>query len=307
MICNIEWLKTYLAAEHYHFIRHLHEEYHFDIIDSLGTDFANPRAIAEIGTYDLVFLSYQGDVWVPVNLLKSYVIIRIDDLENYSESYRNLLEYYTAHADMVISPYAYDVSRFFPHQNIRWLPYTSAIEEDGGPLPFNVSPREQVLLSGSVAWDRPFRRYVFELDDPRLAKLPHPGYGGRYDAELTATVRSKWYRELNSYLAAFCDAHALRYIHLRVFEIASTGALLLADRLVEPEMNQLGFVDGLTCVFCDQSDFLGKVEWILDPTNRSRIDAIRVAGMNLVLQRHTTKRRVAEFVAMADAALVAPA
>lgn len=127
-------------------------------------------------------------------------------------------------------------------------------------------------------------------------KIGHPGYGGNYGLDSEELVKARWYKEIHKYLCAFCDAHSLRYIHLRVFEIASVGALLLADRLVEAEMNELGFIDRVTCIFCDASDFAEKVAWILDETNRETVDRIRAEGMKLCLSRHTTSRRVADFV-----------
>jgi hypothetical protein len=302
VICDVTWLETYLTSEHHHFIRHLNEEHDFDVIDSANTDFANERTISELSRYELLLVAYQRFARIPVNALPSYIVIKIDDLENYNNSYTDLLRFYVAHADMLIGPCAYEFAKYFPHRNVKWLPYSTSIEDEGGPLLFNISPDERILVSGSVAADRPFRKYVFELDDSRLAKLAHPGYAGGYDEASAAIVKARWFREINKYLSAFCDAHSLRYIHLRVFEVASAGSLLLADRLVEAELNQLGFIDGYTCVFCDQSDFLEKVNWVLDPANRAKVDEIRAAGMSLALARHTTRRRAEEFAAIADAA-----
>jgi hypothetical protein len=70
--------------------------------------------------------------------------------------------------------------------------------------------------------------------------------------------------------------------------------LLLTDRIIEKEMNELGFLDGQTCIFCDKSDFLEKVAWIVDDANRSAIDGIRMAGMKLTRERHMTKHRAAQ-------------
>jgi hypothetical protein len=298
LICDIQWLEKYLVHENYHFMRILHEEFGFDIIDCKRTDFCSPEVLKTINRYELIIIGYQRIVELPANLITQYVVLKIDDLENYHPNYTRLLRFLSQHSDMLISPYAYEIGKFFPHRNTVWIPYSSAIEEEGGLLPFNPEPIQKVLVSGSVAWDRPFRTYVFELDDERIAKLGHPGYDNQYDGASDQIVKDKWFKELNKYLAAFCDGHSLRYIHIRAFEIASVGALLMADRLVEPEMNQLGFIDGETCIFCDRDDFVDKVNWALDESNRRRVDEIRLAGMKLTLDKHTTRRRVAEFVQM---------
>ena len=72
------------------------------------------------------------------------------------------------------------------------------------------------------------------------------------------------------------------------------GSLLLTDRAIEKEMNQLGFVDYETCVFCNRETFLDRVSWILDPGNREAVDKIRMVGMNLVREKHLTKHRAAQ-------------
>jgi hypothetical protein len=155
-------------------------------------------------------------------------------------------------------------------------------------------------MSGALAWDRPFRQFVTELQDSRIHKLQHPGYENRYVPESIQVVRGKWFREIHGYLCAFCDAHSLRYIHLRAFEIASVGTLLMADDLVEAEMKALGFVDGVTCIYCNKSNFVDRLDWVLAPENRGMVDRIRTSGMELCLQRHLTAMRADEFVDMVE-------
>jgi hypothetical protein len=300
VLCNLDWLRTYIASEHFHLIRLLHEAHGFDILNTPEANFENRSLLRRLNTYDVVLVAYSHGARIPMNRLAGYRIYRIDDLEAYNAEATQSIRRLTQNADMLISPYAYDLPKFFPHPNIRWVPYSSAVEEEAGPPSFNDEPIAKVLLSGSVAWDRPFREYVFGLEDDRLVKLGHPGYHGRYDVRSPETVKRRWYEEIRSYLCAFCDAHSLRYIHLRVFEIASMGSLLLADRLVEREMNVLGFVEGETCLFSDRDDFLERVAWVLDPTNRAAVDRIRRAGMALALRRHTTRQRAMELAAMVD-------
>ena len=68
----------------------------------------------------------------------------------------------------------------------------------------------------------------------------------------------------------------------------SVGSLLLTDRLIEKEMNELCFVGRETCIFADKEDFLQKVAWIISEENRPEVDRIRHAGMELVRERHRT-------------------
>lgn len=296
VICDIEWLASYLIYEHYHLIRLLHDEFGFDVINSKRLDFTSPDIISDLNSYDSILVAYQGAVNIPMDSINCHKVLRIDDLVSYNQDYDKLLSFFTANSDIVISPYAYVLNQYFKHDKVEWVPYSSAIEgcENVHELDFNDHPVCKVFLSGSVAWDRPFRQYVMALDDEHLEKLPHPGYGGKFDDTSPAIVRTKYYGEIRRYLCCFTDAHSYRYIHLKNFEIASVGSLLLTDKLIETEMKELGFVDNETCIFCDRDSFLEKVYWIADPANRAEVDRIRRAGMKLVREKHLSRHRASQ-------------
>jgi hypothetical protein len=300
IICRYKWLETYICFEHLHLIRHLHLEHGFDILDTEGVELTSYQTIDAMNAYDVVVVAYQGGYEIPLHLVSAYKILKIDDLESYSPSYQSMVTRMSCASNMLVGPYAYEIPKFFPHPNIRWLPYSSAIIEEGGLLPFNHQPIEKLLVSGSLAADRPFRQFVAGLDDPRIHKLAHPGYDKGYTSGSEEAVRHRWFSELRKYLCAFCDAHSLRYIHLRAFEVASVGALLVADDLVEAEMNELGFIDRVTCIFSNRDNFFEKLDWVLAPENRGDVDRIRKNGMDLCLQRHLTSQRADEFVAMVE-------
>jgi hypothetical protein len=241
-------------------------------------------------------VAYQGHVSIPLDLISAYKILRVDDLVSYDAKYDRILNSLITSSDMVISPCAYEFNRYFKHDFVVWVPYSSALEgcKDHEHISFNNNPICKILVSGSIAWDRPLRQYAAGLKDARIDVLGHPGYSEKYDDQSEAVVRRRYYEELSKYLCCFCDGHKYRYIHLKNFEIASVGSLLLTDRIIEKEMNELGFVDGQTCIFCDKSDFLDKVSWIVDEANRSAVDDIRMAGMKLTRERHMTKHRASQ-------------
>ena len=298
VICQLEWLEDYICFEHFHFIRHLHLEHGFDVLDTAGVELFDERTVAALNSYEIVLVAYQGHREIPLHRVSAFKILKIDDLESYDASYQSLVRSLARSSHMIVGPYAYEMPKFFAHPRIRWVPYSSAIVEEGGILPFNEHPVEKLLVSGALAWDRPFRQFVADLQDSRIHKLGHPGYESRYAPGSTQVVRGRWFREIHGYLCAFCDAHSLRYIHLRAFEIASVGTLLMADDLVEAEMKILGFVDGVTCIFCNKGNFVERLDWVLAPENRGAVDRIRRSGMELCLRRHLTARRADEFVDM---------
>jgi glycosyltransferase involved in cell wall biosynthesis len=293
IICDINWLESYLANEHHYEITLLSEIYGFDIIDSKALDLSTDETLNRLNSYSIILVAYHGKVSIPLDKISAYKLLRVDDLVSYDKEYDVLLSYFISNADMIISPYAYEFSNHFKHDSVVWIPYSSALEGCKGHqrVTYNEDPIKKVLLTGSVAWDRPLRQYVAGLDDARIATLEHPGYHKRYDDDSQDTVRTAYYEKLAEYLCCFCDGHTYRYIHLKNFEIASVGSLLLTDRIIEKEMNELGFIDYETCVFTAKEDFLEKVEWILDERNRPAVDKIRKAGMRLVRERHMTRHR----------------
>jgi Glycosyl transferases group 1 len=290
IICDAEWLSTYVITEHLYLLELLQDVYNFQIINCKRLDVTNLDIVADLNRYDVLLVAYHVYARIPLHLVSAYKIFKIDDLEN-DPSYTELVRYYIKNSDMVISPYAYVFSKYYHHDNVQWVPYSCALEglSDFPKLGFNINPIMKVLQSGHVNASYPFRQYVAALDHENVERLPHQGW--RHDSTSEAVVRIRYYEKLNEYICCFTDALSYRYIVLKNFEIAAVGSLLLTDRVIEKEMNQLGFVDYETCIFCDQETFLAKVSWILDNSNREKVDQIRRRGMDLVRQHHMTRHR----------------
>ncbi|TPJ13656.1 glycosyltransferase [Mesorhizobium sp. B2-7-3] len=293
VICDMDWLSSYLADEHGYLIGLLNELYDFDIIDSSSTNFSDEETLKHLNSYSALLVAYQGKVPIPLDRISAYKLLKVDDLVSYDSGYDELLNYLISSADTIISPYAYEFRNHFDHGSVVWVPYSSSLEgcKDHDRISFNEDPLPKILVSGSIAWDRPLRQYAASLNDSRIDVLGHPGYWNKYNENSNAFVKTKYYDELSKYLCCFCDGHSYRYVHLKNFEIASVGSLLLTDRLIEKEMNALGFVDYQTCIFVDKEDLLEKIEWITDERNRSAVDTIRKAGMRLARERHMTRHR----------------
>ena len=108
-------------------------------------------------------------------------------------------------------------------------------------------------------------------------------------------VAKSYQKTLNAFLCCFTDSSIHGYVFLKNFEIAGSGSLLLTDSLIEKPMNELGFFDGVNCVFCIKENFLEKIDFILAPRNRAKVDEMRRAGMALVHTRHLTSHRARLF------------
>jgi len=290
VICDADWLSSYVITEHLYLFKLLRDLYNFHIINCKRLDISNLDIIVDLDSYDVILVAYHIHARIPLHLVSSYKIYKIDDLEN-DPYYTELVRYYIKQADMVISPYAYVFPEYYDHDNVQWIPYSCALEGliDFSTIEFNTNPIMKVLQSGNVGSSYPFRQYVATLEHENIERLAHQGW--KHDSTSEAVVRTKYYEKLNEYICCFTDALTFRYILLKNFEIAAVGSLLLTDKVIEKEMNQLGFVDYETCIFCNQETFLQKISWILDKSNREQVDQIRRQGMDLVRQRHMTRHR----------------
>ena len=122
VICNAEWLSTYVITEHLYLIRLLRDVDNFDIINCKRLDVINLYIVADLNKYDVILVAYHIYARVPLHLVSAYKIYKIDDLEN-DPYYTELVRYYIKHADMVISPYAYVFAQYYQHDNVQWVPY----------------------------------------------------------------------------------------------------------------------------------------------------------------------------------------
>jgi hypothetical protein len=222
----------------------------------------------------------------------SRVYVMTDDLHPRHDRMREALRL----ADGVLTPYAPQFPAFFPDvdpSRVAWVPHSA------GPdflLPLHAAPRPVVLVSGAMGRVYPFRRAMrnLALRCPELADLQdHPGYSCSFDYSGDMRVGRGFAESMRACLAAFTDASTYGYLLAKHFEIPATGALLLADRAVAPQLALLGFADGVHYLTADASDLEPVVAHIIDPATRPEIDAIRHRGHALVHARHTAAHRAA--------------
>ena len=290
IVCDADWLEGYVINEHYYLLKLLNEMYGWDIINCRRLSPFTRHGVDDLSSYDVLLAAYHTQSQIPLEMINALKIYKMDDLEN-DPYYTRSAMYHIANSNIVISPYEYLFRNYYQHDDVVWIPYSCAIEscEDFESISFNDKPKQKILVSGNMGGTYPLRRFVAALNRESIEVLAHPGYHG-FDREKSA-VRIRWFQRLNEYLCCFTDALTYRYIVLKNFEIPSVGALLLTDKAVEKEMNQLGFIDYETCIFCDQDSFLEKASWILDEKNRDQVDRMRRGGMKLVWDRHLTRHR----------------
>jgi hypothetical protein len=268
------WLLTYVTLEPLYFAKKLGWE--LILLSKLDRSiFLQPSVILCVTYNDFDFTSITRHP-------ECKVIYKVDDHHGENQTRKNCI----LGANLVISPYAYLIKE--PVKKL-WIPY-SCVDEFVKDIEFNQTPTNAVFTSGAISWHYPFREYVQALNDPRIVRKGHPGYQTKF-SESSSGVAKDYQKILNSYICGFTDSLIYGYVLLKNFEIAASGSLLLTDALIEPQMNELGFIDNVNCMFCTKETFLEKINFILDLKNRDKIDKIRKAGMELVHSRHLTSHR----------------
>jgi hypothetical protein len=155
----------------------------------------------------------------------------------------------------------------------------------------NPNPNMQLLMSGAgyindSIYD--FRNWVLQKakKDLRIHVLPHHTvYGEDYANYI--------YQFFCAFTSTLNDM--FHYVFAKIFEIPATGCLLVVDDRIQEELLELGFETDIHCIFINKNNFDQKLDFILDPMNRSTMDTIRKNGANLIREKHTLANRLQEF------------
>ena len=175
----------------------------------------------------------------------------------------------------------------------------------GGRRPIDVS-----VLGSNYHFRRLVREYVGRVCGIRatmgpdllqkiLGRLSDNSYTGKY-LLATPLYRHRFARTLRrSLLSVTCDG-SVGYPVRKFFEIPACGAVLAARFFREPEA--LGFRDGENCFFLDE-DHLERIDEILRFLKSDSVEAQRIAraGQEMVREFHSVKRRVDQFLEIAEA------
>lgn len=196
-----------------------------------------------------------------------------------------------ADADLLLPTYEYLMVRAqaIMHVPRLWMPHSALPMFE---MPFNSVPRCIILLVGHVdAIDYPMRAAIqrrIDDGDKRFERFKDPGWQpgpSLSHVDMFATA-------LHANLAAIFCSNRHHYAVSKVMEVPATGALLLFTDDLNDALEALGFVDGVHWVSYNASSLDATVDWVLDPRNRARVDAIRAKGQALAHARHRTDARV---------------
>jgi hypothetical protein len=219
------------------------------------------------------------------------LVFIIDDI-HHAKSIRKSRIPVINNSEIIFCSYSYQFTRwgleqpknlyFFPH-SVRWV------------CEFNELPINKILISGRVSDIYPDRQYAqnIALKNSNIFDILQCNIS--YETKVCDDNKiygKKFYDYLNKYLCCFVDT-ARDYILAKTFEICGSGSLLLCmDTNVKNIMGELGFIDGINYVSCNQENFIEKSNWICDLVNRELIDKIRKNGHELIKNNHTWKNRM---------------
>lgn len=226
--------------------------------------------------------------------IKKFVLA--DDVHKYIDI-KNKSGYYDKF-DCILCTYKKPYQKLYPKistSKVAWCPH--AYTQDY-VLPFNSEPKNKILLSGAMGTVYPIRKYIYQLYEDKqsnfsekISYLRHPGYKNFGEPHHRAKIGKSYAKILNEHICCFSDCSTYGYIVSKYFEIPATGSLLLAQKPEDDNLESLGFIEDVNYISCTKDNIKEKIDWILDPSNRNRVDEIRKNGMQMVRDNHSIKKR----------------
>jgi len=321
LVSWMQELSTYISREFFHTMRSLVEVHGWRQIEPsrLATETANTKEtlLSVLGEIPEAILFWEvfdlcAAMQPALGDLGCRGCLFADDLHQLwgREKLRGTKLQAFSRCDTILSSYAYVFHDFYPelrgHKQPVWVPHGASPDFD---LPFNENPENAILLSGAGGEHYPLRGRMKDLQEEgrfAIVHQDHPGYSGSYDYEKDGRVGLGYARTINRYRASLTDAATFRYIVAKHFEIPATGALLMTDESAAGEMKQLGFIGGVHYLPVSIQTLEERIQYVLDPGERERIDTIRRNGQALVRSRHRTcdRAQLIDAVCSAGGALV---
>jgi hypothetical protein len=303
IVSQLELLKRYVSRE-FHYVM-------TDLIQNFGWRQIETETLEQgSGSLTDKLLDHFGELpetilfWEEYRLLNGHAsevvqmdcrkCVFCDDLHWFTENMRRSKLAAFAMCDLVISPYAYLWSDFYPelsHAKLAWVPHAASPDF---LVDFNERPENSIFLSGEINEYYPLRQQMKALAQQRLYPIvyhSHPGYHCSYDYRRNQNIGTGFARKINRHRAAFTDSLKFGYVVAKYFEIPATGALLLADDKVAPQLRELGFEENVHYVPVAAENLEEQVRFVLDPKNHGALDEVRRNGQKLVRARHRTSDR----------------
>ncbi|MGG0284328.1 glycosyltransferase [Peribacillus butanolivorans] len=267
-----------------------------NIDDIIGNTNFHPEFIYihGYGEYDFPYVTGLKDLRIPFG-------VGLYDLHyNYQNRKQDLLR---EEVKYVFTCYRDKFLEWFPDfsQNMRWFPHhvSTDIYKDYG-----LKKDIDLLMMGSIS-----PQYVYPLRENILIRFKnrpefvfhgHPGYRNVWEEEKKVFVGKKYAMEINrAKIFLTCDS-IYKYPVNKYFEITACNTLLLAP--LSDELFDLGFIPGVNFVSIDENNFEEKAYYYLQ--NEEERKVISLNGMRMAHEKHSTKKRVQDFIKLIKEILI---
>ena len=158
-----------------------------------------------------------------------------------------------------------------------------------------------LMLGAMLKSVYPERVAFYEMlrNEPGFLYVDHPGYGELKPDELGLTGERYARQIAKAKLFITCDS-VEKIPVMKYFESLACKTLLLATG--SAELRELGFIDGETFVEIRKDNLLEKVRFYL--SNHAERERIIENGYQLIVNRHSTEKRVSDLVNVIERILV---
>jgi hypothetical protein len=304
VVTHLGALSRYVTREFYYVITDLMTTYGWQQIDTNrlwnGPGTIKGTLLDEFGELPETILFWEGNDFLEahtgdINRLECNKYIFADDLQWWDEPMRQRKLVSFALFDTILSTYAYVWDNFYPEfcgtKKLVWVPHSASPDF---MLRYNPHPENSILVSGHISPSHPLRskmKLLHEQGSCAIAYHEHPGYLRSYDYDIDQDVGRGYAEKINKYRTGFTDCHEYKYVVAKYFEIPATGALLLADDAVGPQLGEIGFIENEHYLPASEGDLEERIQYVLNERNHEELDEIRKRGQELVWERHKTSDR----------------
>lgn len=138
--------------------------------------------------------------------------------------------------------------------------------------------------SNRIKFNKICKEYIYELQ--------------KFNVKIYNETFDDYINKIGNFISCFTSHVNHRGINFanillaKYFEIPASGSLLFVDDILKDQLNKHGFIDGINCIIANESEYLEKTEWILNPKNREKVDEIRKNGLELIKNNHTLEHRL---------------
>lgn len=225
--------------------------------------------------------------WEKVNIKKGCYVLDV----HYDPEKRRSYFHHTAKPDIIFSASKYPFLNRFPDcaSRFHWLPFGINPEMIKD---YELEKTIRYSLLGLMDAKYPFRHAVLKQMKglEGFVHFKHPGH--RTPQRPGLLVEEEYAKSINRSLLSFTCGSMLRIPVAKFFEIPGCRSLMLAEP--NPDIEELGFQDGINYVACDKENLLRKAAYYARETGER--ERLTDEGFLFIHKHHTNQIRAKQLV-----------